>query len=300
MHVRNQNQNRKGCRVLTFSACLPLFAALVGVAVASELDFRPGFNLFSLPQDVEVGRENVALVVKQVPVLLDDTVTRYVNGLGRRLHDFAPNNQPDYVWRFTVLNSGDVNAFALPGGYIFINRATIEAAQNEAQLAGVLAHEEGHVVLRHGTHQLSEAILAQAPLALFSSMLGQDDSFTRKVVEYVGAGVLEGALLKNSRSMEAQADSVGAYILYQAGYDPHALPQFFEIIKQQYPADSYGLLGFLSDHPDPGNRARAVDDEIPELGPAKAWTIDALAFRDVKSHLLSLPPPPRTEREAMR
>jgi beta-barrel assembly-enhancing protease len=199
-----------------------------------------------------------------------------------------------------VLNSADINAFALPGGYIFVNRATIEAAQNEAQLAGVLAHEEGHVVLRHGTHQLSEAMLAQAPLALFSSMLGQDDSFTRKVVEYVGAGVLEGALLKNSRTMEAQADSVGAYILYQAGYDPHALPQFFEIVKQEYPADSNGSLSFLSDHPDPGNRAKAVDDEISELGPAKSWTIDALAFRDMKSHLLSLPPPPKLQREAMR
>jgi beta-barrel assembly-enhancing protease len=296
MHDRNQ----KRYRVLTLSARLPLFAALVSVAAASELNFRPGFNLFSLSQEVEVGRENVALAVKQVPVLLDDTVTRYVNALGRRLHNFAPNNQPDYVWQFTVLNSGDVNAFALPGGYIFVNRATIEAAQNEAQLAGVLAHEEGHVVLRHGTHQLSETMLAQAPLGLFSSMLGQDDSFARKVVEYVGAGVLEGALLKNSRSMEAQADAVGAYILYQAGYDPHALPQFFEIIKQDYPADSCGSLSFFADHPDPGNRAKAVGDEIPELGPAKAWTIDALAFRDMKSHLLSLPPPPKSQREAMR
>jgi beta-barrel assembly-enhancing protease len=289
MHARNQNWPR----TLTLGAGLFLFAALISVGAAREPDFHPGFNLFSLPQDVEVGRENVAIVVRQVPVLLDDTVTRYLNALGRRLDDFAPNNQRDYVWQFTVLNSGDVNAFALPGGYIFVNRATIEAAQNEAQLAGVLAHEEGHVVLRHGTHQLSETMLAEAPLAMLGSLVGQDESLARKLVEYVGAGVLEGVLLKNSRSMETQADSVGAYILYQAGYDPHALPQFFEIVKQEYPADSYGPLGFLSEHPDPGNRAKAVDDEIPELGPAKVWTTDAPAFRDVKSHLLSLPPPPK-------
>ncbi len=296
MHARNQNWPR----ILTLGAAAFLFAALISVGMASELDFHPGFNLFSLPQDVEVGRENVAIVVKQVPVLLDDAVTRYINELGRRLDDFAPDNQRDYVWQFTVLNSGDVNAFALPGGYIFVNRATIEAARNEAQLAGVLAHEEGHVVMRHGTHQLSETMLAEAPLALLGSLVGQEDSFARKVVEYVGAGVLEGALLKNSRSMETQADSVGAYILYQAGYDPHAPPQFFEIIKQEYPADSYGPLGFLSDHPDPGNRIKAVDDEILELGPTKAWITDAPAFRDVKSHLLSLPPPPKPQREAMR
>jgi predicted Zn-dependent protease len=293
-------QNQKWFRTPTWSAAALLFSAAASLALAGELNFRPGFNLFSLPQDLEIGRQNVALVVKQVPVLLDDTVTQYVNALGRHLHDFAPNNQPDYTWQFTVLNSHDVNAFALPGGYIFVDRATIEAAQTEAELAGVLAHEEGHVVLRHGTHQLSEAMLMQAPLALFSSMLGQDDSFARKLVQYLGASVLEGALLKNSRSMETQADSVGAYILYQAGYDPHALPQFFEIIKQENPAESSGLPGFLSDHPDPGNRTKAVDEEIPELGPAKAWNTDALAFRVMKDHLLSLPPPPQTQPEAMR
>jgi predicted Zn-dependent protease len=296
MHARKENR----CRTFTLGAGAFLFIALVSVGMAGEPDFHPGFNLFSLPQDVEVGRENVAIVIKQVPVLLDDTITRYLSALGRRLDGFAPNNQREYVWQFTVLNSSDVNAFALPGGYVFVNRAIIEAAQNEAQLAGVLAHEEGHVVLRHGTHQLSETMLAEAPLALLGSLVGQDESFARKVVDYVGAGVLEGALVKNSRSMETQADAVGAYILYHAGYDPHALPQFFEIIKQEYPADSYGPLGFLSDHPDPGNRARAVDDEIPELGPAKAWTTDATAFRDVKSHLLTLPPPPKPQREAMR
>jgi len=287
MHARNP----KWSKTLTLTAATLLCAAALSVALAGELDFRPGFNLFSLPQDVEVGKENVALVAKQVPVLRDDTVTGYVRALGRRLHDFAPNNQSNYVWQFAVLDSAEVNAFALPGGYIFVNRATLEAAQNEAELAAVLAHEEGHVVLRHGTHQLSETMLAQAPLALFEVMLGQDDSFARNVVHSIGAGVLEDALLKNSRRMEAQADSVGAYILYRAGYDPHALPQFFAVVKQQHPEDSPAAQSFLSDHPDPGNRAKAVDEEIPELGPAKSWATDALAFQVMKNHLLSLPPP---------
>ena len=281
----------KWSKTFTLTAGTLLFTAALALASDSDLDFRPGFNLFSLPQDVEIGKENVALVVKQVPVLLDDTVTQYVSALGRHLHDFAPNDQSTYVWQFAVLDSSDVNAFALPGGFIFVNRATLEAAQSEAELAGVLAHEEGHVVLRHGTHQLSETMLAQAPLALFENMLGQDDSFARNVVHYIGASVLEGALLKNSRNMEAQADSVGAYILYQAGYDPHALPQFFDAVRHEYTADSSGSQSFLSDHPDPGNRAKAVDEEIPELGPAKSWATDALAFQVMKNHLLSLPPP---------
>ncbi len=289
MHARNQHYLRS----LTLGAGAFLFAVLASVGMASEPDFHPGFNLFSLPQDVEVGRENVAIVVKQVPILLDDAVSRYVNALGRRLDGVAPNNQRDYVWQFTVLNSGDVNAFALPGGYIYVNRATIECAASEAQLAGILAHEEGHVVMRHGTHQASEAMLAQKPLEILSGFFGQDGSLTSDVLrDLLGAGV-ESLLLKNSRSMEAQADSVGAYILYRADYDPRAMAQFFEALKQKYPGQTLGALSFLSDHPDPGDRVKAVDDEIPQLGPAKPWLADNRQFDAVRAHVLSLPPPPK-------
>jgi len=267
-----------------------LFVVLGTIAAAPQLNLRPGFNLFSVAQDLQVGQENAAQVEKQVPVLSDEVSSRYLNQLGRRLSGYAPNNQPEYVWTFKVLNSGDINAFALPGGYIYVNRATLESAQDEAQLAGVLAHEEGHVVLRHGTHQLSEALIAEKPLEMLGNLVGQDDSFLSRLLQFgIGLGA-QSILLRNSRGMEAQADAEGAYILYQAGYDPRALAQFFEIIEQKYPQRT---LQFLSDHPDPGNRIKAIEREIAELGPAKTWSIGGAEFQSVKGHMLSLPPPPK-------
>jgi beta-barrel assembly-enhancing protease len=274
---------------------VPSLMALGTIALAAQLSLRPGFNLFSIAQDLQLGRDNAALVEKQIPLLGDDVATRYLNQLGRRLSGYAPYNQAEYVWQFRVLNSGDINAFALPGGYIYVNRATLEFAEDEAQLAGVLAHEEGHVVLRHGTHQLSETLLAEKPLEMLSGLIGEDDSFTSKLLQFgIGLGA-QSILLHNSRGMEAQADTEGAYILYRAGYDPRALARFFELVEHKYPQQT---LQFLSDHPSPGNRVKAVEDEIPELGPAKTWSSGSPEFRSVKSHLLALPRPPEPKAPA--
>lgn len=277
-------------KTLLFGAALIFLTALRLCALAADLNFRPGFNLFNVDQDIQVGKENATQVDKQLPILHDDMTTQYVNELGKRLSAFAPNNQPQYVWQFKVVNSPDINAFALPGGYIYVNRATIESAEEEAQLAGVIAHEEGHVVLRHGTHQASESMLVKAPLAILGGFFGQSGSLMGTLAQYgVGFGV-QSIMLHNSRSMESQADSVGTYILYQAGYDPHAMAQFFQIIEEKYPQQT---IQFLSDHPNPGNRIQAVDGEIPELGPPKNWKTDSPRFEAVKRHVSSLPPAPK-------
>ena len=267
-------------------ASVPL--AVFGVERA--LEFKPGFNLLSPAEDVQVGRENAAQVEKQLPILHDPELDRYLGELGRRLAAYSPNNRSEYVWLFKVVNSRDINAFALPGGYIYVNRGAIEAAQNEAQLAGVMAHEEGHVVMRHGTHQASEMMLAQAPLAILGGALGQGGSWLSRLAEYgIGFGV-KSVFLHNSRSIEAQADQVGAYTLYQTGYDPHAMAQFFQIIQEKYPERT---MEFFSDHPNPEHRIEKVDQEIPELGPPKAWKTDSPDFESVKHRLLSMPPPPK-------
>ena len=257
-----------------------------------RLDFRPGFNLFSPAQDVEVGRKASSEVKSQLPLIRDAQVVRYVNDLGKRLATFAPN-QPDgvkYAWTFNVVNSSDINAFALPGGFIYVNRGAIEAAQDEAQIAGVLAHEEGHVVMRHGTHQASQMVLVQAPLSILGGLLGQSSSLGSQLAQLgIGFGV-NSILLRNSRSAESQADEVGTYILYQSGYDPYGMAQFFEIIQKKYPQRT---IQFLSDHPNPGNRIQNVDEEIPKLGPKKDWKTDSPEFEAVKRRLQSMPPPPK-------
>ncbi len=251
--------------------------------------------MFSPQQDVQVGRENAAQVDKELPILQDATVEHYVNELGRRLSTYTPNNREEYVWQFKVVNSPDINAFALPGGFIYVNRATIEAAQDEAQLAGVIAHEEGHVVMRHGTHQASNMMLAKGGLGILGGLLGQGGSLGGQALQgLVGLGV-NSVFLHNSRSAESQADEVGTYVLYQAGYDPHAMVQFFQIIEQKYPERT---LQFFSDHPDPENRIKKVDEEIPELGAAKQWKTDSPEFQAMKKRVQAMPPPPKARPQA--
>jgi Zn-dependent protease with chaperone function len=253
--------------------------------------FKPGFNLFKVQQEVQLGKENAEQIDQEFPLVTDPQVLRYMNDLGRRLASFAPNNNSEYAWTFKVMNSSDINAFALPGGYIYVNRGAIVAAENEAQIAGVMAHESGHVVMRHGTHEISQALLARAPLAILGGILDQTGSLTAQLAE-MGLNLgLNSILLRNSRSAESQADEVGTYILYQAGFDPHAMAQFFEIVEKKYPEKA---IQFFSDHPIPENRIKAVDDEIPQLGPAKPWKTDSPDFVATKERLLTLPAPPTT------
>jgi len=280
---------RSGKRLVASMTLALLFLAPGGAWGVESLKFKPAFNLFKMQQDVQLGKENAEQIDKELPLVTDPQVLRYINDLGRRLASFAPNNNSEYAWTFKVMNSSDINAFALPGGYIYVNRGAIMAAENEAQIAGVMAHESGHVVMRHGTHAVSQALLAQAPLAILGGILGQTGSITAQLAEMgLGLGV-NSILLKNSRSAESQADEVGTYILYQAGYDPHAMAQFFEIIEKKYPQKT---IQFFADHPVPENRIKDVDSEIPRLGPAKEWKTNSPEFEATKERLLSLPAPP--------
>jgi predicted Zn-dependent protease len=245
---------------------LAALVVLPAVAFAAEqLRFKSGFNLFSREQDVQVGREGVAQVEKEVPLLKDPAVERYVSDLGRRLAGFAPGNT-DYPWTFKVVNSREINAFALPGGFVYVNRGVLEAADDEAQLAGVMAHEIGHVTMRHGTHQASQMMLAQMPLAILGGVLGKGSSLTSQLAQLGISFGVNSLLLKNSRGAESQADEVGTYTLNQAGYDPKAMVQFFGIIEKKYPQQG---LQFLSDHPNPENRIKGVDQLISQLGPSR-------------------------------
>lgn len=257
-----------------------------------RFNFQPGFNLFSRDQDVEVGRKASAEIDSNLPLIQDGQVDGYVSGLGMRLSAVAPNQSggAKYPWTFRVVNSSEINAFALPGGFIYVNRGAIEAAQDEAQIAGVLAHEEGHVVMRHGTHQASEMMLAQAPLSILAGLLGQSSSLASQLAQLGLSFGVNSILLRNSRSAESQADEVGTYILYRVGYDPHAMAQFFEIIQRKYPQQT---IQFFSDHPNPGNRIRNVDEEIPRLGPGKNWKEDSPEFQAVKRKLQHMPPAPK-------
>ena len=280
-------QARRGIASAFFLAGLALLPTLA--LGAAKPDFKPGYNFYSPQEDVQLGKENSAQVDKQLALLDDAEALKYLNSLGKELVAFAPNNHAEYAWQFKIVNSSEINAFALPGGYIYVNRGVFEAADDEAQLAGVIAHESGHVVMRHGTHIATQAIVAQGGLAIVKSILGQSGSLSSQLGQLgLGLGV-ESLLLRNSRTAETQADEVGTYILYQAGYDPHAMAQFFQIIAKKYPQRT---LQFFSDHPNPENRIKDVDREIAQLGPPRGARANTPEFAEVKQRLAALAPPP--------
>jgi hypothetical protein len=197
-----------------------------------------------------------------MPVLPDSNpVTQYVQQLGKKLATVIP---PDKSWpyQFHVVQQSDINAFALPGGPIFVNVGTITAAESEAQLAGVMAHEMSHVYMQHSAKQAPKQEWANILGALGGMLGGAAGDLAQMGIQF-GAGTL---LMRYSRKDEAQADAVGAIIMYKAGYDPRALPQFFQKLEKEV---GNGGPQFLSDHPNPGNRVEAIDKEIVDWPPKR-------------------------------
>src|SRR5437868_5825373 len=157
-------------RTLAISALL-LTALLALQAADNRTKLKPGFNLFSTQQDVEMGRQSAKEAERQLQILNERDPATYINTLGQQLAGHAPTGEK-YPFQFKIVNETAINAFALPGGFIYVNRGAIEAADNESQIAGVLAHEIGHVILRHGTHQVSNAYVARAGLGILGGVFG--------------------------------------------------------------------------------------------------------------------------------
>jgi len=290
--VRSCWLNRAARQGVALVAAVALL--LAPVAWAERTQLRPGWNLFSPQQDVEIGQKVSRDAERQLPMLNDSRVDRYINNLGQRLAAHAPGQR--YAYQYKTVNSGDINAFALPGGYVYINRGVIEAADTEAQLAGVMAHETSHVALRHGTNQASKAYIAQVPLALLGGALGSNS--VGAVLAQLGAGfALNSVFLKYSRTDETQADVMGTQILYDSGYDPRAMAQFFEKIQSK----GRGGADWFSSHPSPEHRIERVDEEIDKLGgPPRGYKTDSPEFRDIKRYVQSLPPPPKGARQTQQ
>lgn len=211
----------------------------------------------SKQQQEKLGLQAMGEVYKQFPVLPDSSpVTRYVQQLGRRLETVIPQ-QYSWPYQFHVIPEKEINAFALPGGPIFINIGAIQAAENEAELAGVMAHEMSHVYMQHSAKSMPKQEAAQIFAGILGAVLpGSAAGDLARLGVQIGAGTI---LMKYSRTDEAQADAVGAIIMYKAGYNPKAMADFFTNLQQKA---GNGGPQFLSDHPNPGNREMAIQREI--------------------------------------
>jgi predicted Zn-dependent protease len=254
-------------------------------------EFRPGFNLFSKDQDVQLGKESAAQVRKQMPITRDPVLTEYVSRVGQRLAGSREARESGFPFTFEVVADPSINAFALPGGPMFIHTGLLKAVDNEAQLAGVMGHEMSHVILRHGTNQASKAQLIQLPALLAGQVTG--GSMLGKLAQ-VGIGLgANSVLLKFSRGAESQADLMGSHIIAEAGYNPMQMARFFEKLNSQ---GGSRTLEFLSDHPNPGNRERAIEEEAERL-PQKNYSYQTGEFQRMKQAAAAIHEPPPRRRE---
>jgi hypothetical protein len=218
-------------------------------------------NPFSPSKDVQLGQQAAAQVERQMPLLNDQEVQYYVQRVGRRLSESIPAEfqHPEFRYSYKVVNARDINAFALPGGFTYVNRGLIEAAHNEGEMAGAIAHEISHVALRHGTAQAAKAQKYQAGAAvvgILGAILGAP------AAGQLGQMGIGAYFLKFSREYEKQADLLGAQIMANAGYDPHDLANMFKTLEQR---GGGGGPQWLSDHPNPGNRFEYINREADAL-----------------------------------
>jgi hypothetical protein len=253
---------------------------------AQRTQLKAPWNVYSPQTDVQVGKQNATLMEQKLPLCNDPKVDEYLTKLGLRLVSKLPTRGVQYPWEFHCVNDKAINAFALPGGYVFVNRGVIEAADNEAQLAAVMGHELSHVALRHGTAQASKAQLAQGAAGIFGGLFG--GSTGGALLTQGVAGFAGGLLLHYSRADETQADVMGTQVIYDAGYDPRAMAQFFEKLQEE--TKGKNPPQFLSDHPNPDHRVERVDEEIDKLGgPPANGKRDSAEFEAIKREVLALP-----------
>ena len=278
------NQKSRSLAALAISA-----VALVAFSRGSlaQTPVKSGFNVFSPEQDIEIGRQSAAAAERTLPMLRDPAIVGYVDRVGRRLAANVPG--PRFPYTFKVVNASDINAFALPGGPVYVTRGIVESVRNEGELAGVMAHEISHVALRHGTNQASKAYLTKAGIGILGGILGAGGGAAGTVIQAVGGLGMNALFLKFSRTAESQADILGTQTMARAGYDPMAMVSMFQLLQTQQARQPGRVAQFFSDHPNPGNREARVRQEAQLLRARGSITVVG-GLEDVKAQLRRMPP----------
>ena len=247
---------------IRFSAWLLAVALVVmPVATLAQTQIKYHSNKYSIQDDIKLGRQAAAEVQQKMPLLRDSQVQDYVEQVGQRLVAAIPSEfqHPEFRYYFRVVNARDINAFALPGGPMFVNRGMIQAARNEGEMAGVMAHEISHVALRHGTAQATKAqkySLGAGVAGILGTILGGPTVGQAAQIPFAVS------FLRYSRDYETEADLLGARIMANAGYNPQDLANMFRTIERQ---GGGGGGGWFSDHPSPANRYQRITDEARYL-----------------------------------
>ncbi len=244
----------------------------------------------SQDREVAIGKENAAEVESQVPLLGDTAVDRFVTALGMSMA--SRTSRADLEWHFTVVNAPEVNAFALPGGYVYVNRGAIEQADRLDELAGIMGHEIGHVVRRHGVDQMEKQERGKVGLILLCTLTSACRTIGGQIAVDVGAKALAA---QYSQKDESQADSEGVLNTMRAGIDPEGLPAFFQKMLDEEKVHPGALEAFFSTHPTDQARVARTREQIAHLDPPPSPSLlkDNPEFHAIQEHVRGLPAPPK-------
>jgi len=281
--MRKQNLGKNLTAMML--ACITL---IIPLAAFGQTRISMPKNKYKIQDDIKIGRQASAEVEQQMPILNDYEATRYVQDVGRRLANAIPSQfqHPEFQYTFQVVNASDINAFALPGGPMYVNRGMIQAARSEGEMAGVMAHEISHVALRHGTAQATKQGSIGTQLGTIGLILGGAILGGQQGAQ-IGALGAQAWLTKYSREYETQADILGAQIMANAGYDPRDLANMFRTIEQQ--SGGQRAPEWLSSHPNPGNRYDTINREAEMLRVSRNAVQDTREFQRVQNKLAQMP-----------
>jgi predicted Zn-dependent protease len=240
-------------------------------------------------EEVQLGRRNAEQVDAQLPLLRDPVATNYVQELG--LSIARTTQRADLDWRFRIIDSRQVNAFALPGGFIYVNRGLIERAEQLDELAGVLGHEIGHVVQRHSVRQMEKQTKTGVAVELGCRLTNLCSSEVARAAIQVGGAAL---FARYSRQDEAEADSVALEFVIDAGIDPRGIPALFKQLIEERRRSPMRIEGFFASHPLEEDRVAATERAIAALDPSvfQGLRQDDPSFQAFKAHLATLPRTP--------
>jgi predicted Zn-dependent protease len=247
----------------------------------------------STQQEVQMGTEYAQQINAQLPIVRDPEVVRYINVLGDSIAKLADDRSLN--WQFFVVNANEVNAFAVPGGYVYVNRGLIDRAQRMDQLAGVLGHEIGHVVRRHSVQQMEKAQGANVGVTLACVLTSVCNSQATAAAINVGGSAL---FAKFSRDDEAEADAEGVKNVVRAGIDPRGIPEMFRILLDERERSPSTVSSWFATHPMEEDRIQATQAQISKISPAilNGLTKDSQSFQSFKQRVRSLPAAPPATR----